>query len=55
MALMIIVVQSLGMGLDAPWGRIVAITYTAKTKRIIKCQKKYMWMLCIPKKHVLLS
>ena len=35
MALMVIVAQSLGMGWDAPQGRIVATAYNAKTKGFI--------------------
>ena len=39
MALMIIVVQSLGMGLDAPWGRIIAIAYADKTKGLLNVKE----------------
>lgn len=36
---MIIVVQSLGMGMDAPRGRIIAIAYALKTKGLIDVKK----------------
>ena len=39
MALMVIVAQSLGMGLDAPRGRVIAIAYNAKTKGLQNVKK----------------
>ncbi len=39
MALMINVVHSLGMGWDAPWGRVVCLTDTVKTKGLLDVKK----------------
>ena len=39
MALMVIVAQFLGMGMDAPWERVVTIAYTAKTKGLLNVKK----------------
>ena len=49
LALMIIVAQSLGMGWDAPRGRVVAIAYNAKTKGLQNVKKniKVAVMGCI--------
>lgn len=55
MAFICIVMLSLGMGLDAPWGRVISPRYAIKTKGLQKCQKRYMWTLSIQRKHVLLS
>lgn len=52
MALMVIAAQSLGMGLDAPRGRVIAIAYNAKTKGLQNVKKKYMWMQSTRRKHV---
>ena len=39
MVLMVIVALSLGMGTDAPWGRIVRLTDTEKTKGLLNVKK----------------
>ena len=39
MTLMCIVAQSLGMGMDAPWGRNIAVSYMAKTKGLLDVKK----------------
>ncbi len=39
MALMIIVAHSLGMGMDAPRGRVVFVAYTGKTKGLLNVKK----------------
>ena len=36
---MVIVVLSLGMGLDAPRGQVIAVSYAAKTKGLLNVKK----------------
>jgi len=38
-ALVLILALSLGMGLEAPWGRIISVAYTSKTKGLLNVKE----------------